>query len=143
MALAEAYAAYITSGELPGTVASRVVTFRDVTSGKQAVAESEPGTVLLVEDEPSLRAIIQEILEAAGYSVLSAADAAAARLLAEYAGTIDLLITDVGMPGTGRELARELMALRTGMKVLYMSGHTDDPVTAGSLLRKVREVLEG
>jgi CheY-like chemotaxis protein len=117
------------------------------------------GTVLLVEDHPGLRPIIQEMLEEGGYRVLSAADAPAARALVEQPGTIDLLITDVVMPGTGgRELAAELTARRPAMKVLYMSGYTDDaivlhgvltqempflqkPFTTVSLLAKVRELL--
>jgi two-component system cell cycle sensor histidine kinase/response regulator CckA len=117
------------------------------------------GTVLLVEDHPSLRTIIQEMLEEGGYTVWSAEDATTARALVEQTGTIDLLLTDVVMPGTGgRELANELTARRPEMKVLYMSGYTDDaivrhgvltqempflekPFTAVSLLAKARAVL--
>ena len=129
------------------------------------VAEEMPRgteTVLLVEDEEALREITREILEAAGYTVLEAGHGAAALHLSErHEGTIHLLVTDVVMPGvTGSELAQRLIAERTGMKVLFMSGYTDDavilrgvltkempfvqkPFTIVQLARKVREVLDG
>jgi signal transduction histidine kinase/CheY-like chemotaxis protein len=118
-------------------------------------------TILLVEDEAALREITRECLAATGYTVLEAAHGAAALQLSEkYDGAIHLLITDVVMPGlTGRELAQRLTAERTEMKVLFMSGYTDDavilrgvltkempfvqkPFTIVQLARKVREVLD-
>lgn len=118
------------------------------------------GTVLVVEDEPDLRDVIRELLEAHGYETVQASDAAEALLLAErHHGPIHLLLTDVVMPGSnGRQLAERLVALRPETKVLYMSGYTDDrllrcgvleqglrlvrkPFTPGDLLRQVREVL--
>jgi len=118
-------------------------------------------TILLVEDEAALREITREILEATGYTVLDAAHGAAALQLSEgYEGAIHLLLTDVVMPGlTGSELAQRLTAERTAMKVLFMSGYTDDavimhgvltkempfvqkPFTIAQLARKVREVLD-
>jgi CheY-like chemotaxis protein len=117
-------------------------------------------TILIVEDEPVVRGLVLEILTRQGYEVLEAPDAAAARLLCErHQGSIDLLLTDVVMPHTnGRELAEALRSRRPGMRVLYMSGYTDDavvlhgiqeganflekPFRPDSLARKVREVLE-
>src|SRR4029077_10309765 len=119
-------------------------------------------TVLLVEDAAPVRALARRSLEAHGYRVLDASDGPRAlELSARHGAPIDLLVTDVVMPGmSGRELAERLAPVRPGMKVLYTSGYTDDAMvrqgvlTAGvaflqkpfvpdSLARKVREVLDG
>jgi PAS domain S-box-containing protein len=119
-------------------------------------------TVLLVEDEVSVRALAARVLRAQGYTVLEAADGDEALALARELGgaTIDLLLTDVIMPQTGgRALADRLVALLPSVKVLYMSGYTDDaivhhgrlepgiaflhkPFSPAGLARKVREVLD-
>jgi len=118
-------------------------------------------TILVVEDEAALREITRECLETTGYTVLESAHAAAALELSEgYKGMIHLLLTDVVMPGIpGSELAQRLTAERPEMKVLYMSGYTDDtvilrgalteekafvqkPFTIAHLARKIREVLD-
>ena len=118
-------------------------------------------TVLLVEDDEMVRHLVRETLVRAGYKVMDTSDPLEARRLsASYRGMIHLLITDVVMPKvSGRELAEELHARRGGMKVLYMSGYTDNaivntgilhkevaflpkPFTPAALTEKVREVLE-
>jgi NO-binding membrane sensor protein with MHYT domain/nitrogen-specific signal transduction histidine kinase/CheY-like chemotaxis protein len=118
------------------------------------------GTVLLVEDEEIVRNLAARVLKAAGYQVLVAGNPAEAeRASAEHAGTIDLLLTDVIMPGTtGPRLAAELIAARPGMRVLYTSGFTENaivhhgvlapeaqfihkPFTPAGLAAKVREVM--
>jgi PAS domain S-box-containing protein len=123
--------------------------------------EPEPETVLVVEDETGIRALVRKILERQGYRVLDAAKADdAIRVCQEFKGEIRLVITDVVMPEMGgREMVEKLTAVRPGMKVLYVSGYTDDPqiyaahlaqgstflqkpFTLGALLDKVREVLE-
>jgi PAS domain S-box-containing protein len=125
-------------------------------------AESPRGweTVLLVEDAQPLRELARELLEGNGYTVLEAANAAdALRVAKNYRGPIHLLFTDVVMPGMdGRKLADHLVRINPELKVLYMSGYTDDaivqygvlgsgiallekPFTRESLTRKVREVL--
>src|SRR5690606_1216065 len=85
-------------------------------------------TVLVVEDMPGLRRLVQRTLEKAGYTVLTASSAAdALRLVEETAPPVDLLLTDVVMPGmSGRTLAERLQRLRPAMKVLFMSGYTND-----------------
>ena len=119
-------------------------------------------TVLLVEDAAPVRALARRSLEAHGYRVLDASDGPGAlELSARHGAPIDLLVTDVVMPGmSGRELAERLAPVRPGMKVLYTSGYTDDamvrqgvlnagvaflqkPFVPDSLARKVREVLDG
>jgi two-component system cell cycle sensor histidine kinase/response regulator CckA len=84
-------------------------------------------TVLLVEDEELVRMMLVEVLKAAGYNVLDARHGAdALELAAKYTGGIDLLITDMTMPGfSGSELARRLAEQRPAMSVLFISGYTD------------------
>ncbi len=116
-------------------------------------------TILLAEDTASLREFLGEGLQDLGYKVLTAADGAEAlKKAAEYPGPIHLLITDVIMPnGTGPNLASRVLAMRPTIKVLYMSGYTDDrledvanidpesfiqkPFTLTNLTNKIRFVL--
>jgi PAS domain S-box-containing protein len=126
-------------------------------------ASADHGTevLLLVEDEDSIREPAAEILESRGYLVLPASDGAEALAVAQaHAGPIDLMITDVVMPGmNGNQLAEELRASRPGMRVLYISGYPEDaiahhgvldadkaflqkPCPAAVLLRTVREMLD-
>ena len=129
---------------------------------ESAVPAGGSETVLLVEDDAGLRGLARMVLEAqGGYKVLESPGGKEARLFAgQHKGPIHLLLTDVVMPGmSGRELSEELATLRPEMKILYMSGYTDDtvvrhgvleegmaflqkPFTAESLLRKVRELLD-
>ena len=118
-------------------------------------------TILLVEDEPSVRRLARRVLERLGYEILEAASGAAALAAAgERDGPIDLLLTDVVMPGLrGDELAAQLAPLRPDMVVLYISGYTDGamdlgavraagseflakPFTPEALARKVRDLLD-
>jgi two-component system cell cycle sensor histidine kinase/response regulator CckA len=85
------------------------------------------GKILLAEDEKEVREVAREFLEMAGYTVIEAKDGADALAVAErHTEKIDLLVTDMVMPGIGgRELATRLLALRPGLKVIYMSGYTE------------------
>ena len=117
-------------------------------------------TVLLVEDEESVRQLVRDTLTAKGYRVVEAENGEAGlAAAAQHQGKIDLVITDVVMPGIGgRELIKQLAELRPETKVLYLSGYTEDaiisegtierdaaflqkPFTLKSLSQKVREVL--
>jgi signal transduction histidine kinase/ActR/RegA family two-component response regulator len=99
---------------------------------------TEPGheTVLLVEDEPAVRKLVSEVLNAAGYQVLSAEDGEKALELARgHAGPIHLLLTDMIMPKTGGSaVASELARGRPGLRILYMSGFTEDAVIRNGIL---------
>jgi two-component system cell cycle sensor histidine kinase/response regulator CckA len=118
-------------------------------------------TILLVEDEQQVRDVARGILRRHGYTVLDAEDAGAALALCEqHVGPIHLLVSDVVMPGlSGPALAKRLAVLRPDMRVLCMSGYTDDaavrhgvidaafaylqkPITVEALTRKVRDVLD-
>ena len=128
---------------------------------EHAPADGEE-SILLVEDEAVVRQLVAEILESNGYSVLQAADGPSAlELLRRHTGAVDLLVTDVVMPGmSGPEVASAVAAMRPGTQVLYISGYTDSaidhhgvlepgiaflqkPFSADDLARKVREVLDG
>jgi len=93
-------------------------------------------TILVVEDEDAVRQFIANVLRRNGYTVLEAADARAALPLGEhFDGTIDLLITDVIMPGlSGPDLARQLASARPGMPTLYLSGYTADAIAHHGVL---------
>jgi PAS domain S-box-containing protein len=94
------------------------------------------GTVLVVEDESELRDLATEVLGLAGYSVLSAGSPNEALEIARgHAGPIHLLLTDVVMPEmSGRDLADRLVQSRPGLKILYMSGYTDDAIVHHGVL---------
>ena len=117
-------------------------------------------TILLVEDEESVRQLVRDTLESKGYKIVDAENGEAGiAAAARHNGKIDLVITDVVMPGMGgREMAQQILKTHPGTKVLYLSGYTEDavlseggldnataflqkPFTLQNLSRKVREVL--
>jgi CheY-like chemotaxis protein len=132
--------------------------------GAATPAESLPvgtETILLVEDEPGVRAFAGEALRMQGYTILEAKHGIEAQLLsAQHPASIHLLLTDVVMPQmNGREVAERLLPQRPGLKVLYMSGYAEQavinrgimesgfaflqkPFTQHALVSKVREVLD-
>jgi CheY-like chemotaxis protein len=151
----------------------RGTTFRVFLPRDEASADPEPRpevrlapstsgqTVLVAEDSDGVRLLIRQVLEGAGYGVLEARSGEEAlSVAARHPGTIDLLVTDVVMPGMGgREMADRLAAERPGLRSLFMSGYTEDailaqgvlqasidfiekPFTPSALLRKVRQVLD-
>ena len=90
-------------------------------------------TILLIDDEESVRAIVLKILRRANYNVLEAANGEAALKIAEtHTGKIDLVITDMFMPGLrGPEVAEKLAMTRPGLRVLFMSGYADQDLRTG------------
>jgi CheY-like chemotaxis protein len=118
-------------------------------------------TILLVEDELGVRQLVREMLNRLGYKIHEASGAAEAmRIFDRHQASIDLLLTDVIMPQmSGRELAERLKILRPSLKILYISGYTDDmlahhgvlesnvfllqkPFAPDELAKKMREVLD-
>ncbi len=132
-----------------------------VPPAESASTELGTETILLVEDEANLRYLARQFLEKQGYRVIDAADGAVAMQIAvAHEAVIHLLLTDVIMPGmNGRELAQRISEIRPNVKVLYMSGYTENvirrngtldagvrllqkPFTLRDLKSKVREVLD-
>ena len=119
-------------------------------------------TILVVDDEPSLRKLVRNSLSAVGYRILEASSAEDALAICEdFEGNIDLLLTDVIMPGMdGKRLAEMFYSRRPKTKVVFVSGYTDEilahrgildpgivyiekPITPTMISKKVREVLDG
>ncbi len=124
-------------------------------------AKSGSETILLVEDDPAVRELVNAMLSRQGYKVLVSQDPSdVSGMCAQHSGQIDLLLTDLILPGvSGREIAKRVVELRPEIKVLFMSGYTDDalirshgfdqrfaflqkPFSALTLGTKVREVLD-
>ena len=152
----------------PGAGAAFRIFLPSIAGGEEPEAEAAEiadaaagsATILLVEDQQGVRELSASILRSAGYAVLAAdGGAEALAVAAAHPGEIDILVSDVVMPGmTGPQLAKELRALRPMVKVLYMTGYATEaqmgaavagenvhqlskPFTAAALAAKVREVL--
>jgi CheY-like chemotaxis protein len=148
------------SGSTFSVYLPRVTRPRPVASPEPTRAAGGTETVLLVEDDHRVRAVALRVLVRSGYVVLEAGSGEEALTRVADAGRIDLLLTDVVMPGMrGTRLATELRALRPTLKVLFMSGYADDdlfagdrvgarpplvtkPFTPSSLLAAIRSVLD-
>ena len=137
---------------------------RDVQRAESAYSSAKdrqgPTTILLVDDEEMIRQVAKTLLTRHGYTVLAAEDGnACLKILQEYPGSIDLLMTDIFMPGmNGRKVADHLHTLRKETKIIFMSGRSNEeifghdglypevvflskPFTPETLLRKVSETL--
>jgi CheY-like chemotaxis protein len=129
--------------------------------GVSSEAPRGAGTILLAEDEQEVREVAREFLESGGYTVLEARDGAdALRLAEQHAGTIDVLVSDMVMPGiTGQELATRMRETRKGLHVIFMSGYSEyaaveaahsdpklrllsKPFSRAVILRAVRDILK-
>jgi len=97
------------------------------TASASAPESNSTGTILIAEDEGSIRALLETFLSECGYTVMAAPSGEdALRMAKEHGRPIDLLLSDVIMPGIqGPELAEQLSALQPGLKVLYMSGYSE------------------
>jgi PAS domain S-box-containing protein len=143
---------YLPRVDQPEDKASVALPFAEVPRGTE--------TILLAEDEQDVREVAREFLESGGYTVIEANNGAEAlRLAVEHKAAIDLLVTDMVMPGmTGKELAGRLQHQHSGIGVIYMSGYSEQtaaettradanmllltkPFSRGSILRTVREAL--
>ncbi len=146
---------------MPHVTAEEVAAVEQPAITPVTALETPRETILVVEDEVNLRRLTRQFLDNQGYTVLEAADGAAAvQICVAHQGIIHLMLTDVIMPGmNGRELAQRVSEIRPNMKVLYMSGYTENaighngtldagimllqkPFTLHALKVKVREVLD-
>ncbi len=120
-----------------------------------AVAECEPvspaarvtdgggKTILVVDDEPTMRMLVSEILVDGGYTLVEAGDGPSGLSVLQSDRTIDLLITDVGLPGgmSGRQLADAARALRPGLQVLFITGYAENAAIGAAHLDPGMEVM--
>ena len=100
-------------------------------------------TVLVVDDEPTVRMLIAEVLQDLGYAAIEAGDGQIALKLLESEAAIDLLVTDVGLPGAlnGRQVADAARAARPGLKVLFITGYAESAVIEGGRLEAGMELV--
>lgn len=108
------------------------------------VPRAEQGeSVLIVDDEPTVRMLVTEVLEELGYLAVEAADAGAGLKVLQSDARLDLLITDVGLPGgmNGRQLADVGRAVRPGLKVLFITGYAENAVVGNGHLEPGMQVL--
>jgi len=143
---------FVTVDSQPGCGATFKVYF-PIAAGLSAVPDARPlldleanrsATILLVEDQEDVRAVLHASLLRDGYMVMQASSGAQAlEVSAAYAGKIDLLLTDVVMAGmSGRDLADRLVPLRPGLKVLYVSGYNEDTVLQKGVVEGLTEFLQ-
>ncbi|WP_230125758.1 response regulator, partial [Pseudomonas sp. Bi70] len=105
-------------------------------AGLEPVAQRQSKTVLVVDDEPTIRLLVTDVLEELGLNVIEASDSAAGLALLQSDATIDLLISDVGLPGgmNGRQMADAGLSARQGMPVLLITGYAENSLlTDGQL----------
>ncbi len=131
---------------LPAVDSSLLSPGAQVTAAAQTTPPllSGEGTILLVEDEEPLRAMACSVLKGSGYTVLQAADGEEALEISKrHSGPIDLLVTDVIMPKLGgRMLAEQLVITRQDLRILFMTGYTDDDVLRSEFFEGQIEVLQ-
>ena len=125
------------------------------------IVSDEATRVLVVDDEPSIRVLIADVLSEAGYTTIECADGPTGLRVLQSDAKIDLLITDVGLPGgmNGRQIADAGRALRPGLKVFFITGYPENavvgnghldpgmqiltkPFAMDSLARRIREIIE-
>jgi CheY-like chemotaxis protein len=113
---------------------------------KGEVAQEQQGSrkevVVVVEDEPAVRALVVDLLDELGYRSVEAADGLAGLKVIQGEDRIDLLVTDIGLPGlNGRQLADAARLLRPGLKVLFMTGYAENAAIAGGFLAPGMEMM--
>ena len=110
-------------------------------AGSAAVAR--PARVLLVEDEPAVRMVIVDLLSDRGFTVLEAHSGRSGLIILESSVRIDLLLTDVGLPGgmNGRQLADAARRLRPGLKVLFLTGYAESAAVGSGRMEQGMEVM--
>ncbi len=120
-----------------------LVTNAEVDAASPLLGLTTSAVVLVVEDEPPVRMIVVDVLSDLGYTVLEAGDGRAGLHIVESTARIDLLLTDVGLPGgmNGRQLADALRQRRPDLKVLFMTGYADRVAVGNRLLDDGMQVM--
>ena len=115
----------------------------DAPEGAREAPRAEAGeTVLVVEDEPVIRDLVVEVLQELGYRALEAADGLAGLKVLQSRERVDLLVTDVGLPGlNGRQLADHARTTRPGLKVLFVTGYAENATVANGFLEPGMEMI--
>ena len=100
-------------------------------------------TVVLIEDEPTIRLLVTEVLQDRGYRVIAANDGPAGLTILEEEGRVDLLVTDVGLPGglNGRQVADAARVRKPDLKVLFITGYAENAAVGNGLMEQGMEVL--
>jgi CheY-like chemotaxis protein len=108
-----------------------------------SVPSAQPTTILVVDDEPNIRMLVAEVLRGRGFAVIEAGEAASALIKLRSSAQIDLLVTDVGLPGgmNGRQLAEIARVLRPDMKVLFVTGYAETALVADRTMPPGMEIL--
>jgi CheY-like chemotaxis protein len=117
---------------------------RDAEADLAHAPRAEQGqTVLVVDDEPTVRMLVTEVLEDLGYTAIEAADGPAGLKVLESDVRLDLLVTDVGLPGgmNGRQMADAGRVVRPGLKVLFITGYAENAVLGNGYLEPGMQVL--
>jgi PAS domain S-box-containing protein len=109
----------------------------EMAAARPAEQRGDGETVLVVDDEPTVRMLVNEVLEELGYDALEAEDAVAGLKVLESRRRVDLLVTDVGLPGgmNGRQLAEAALAARPDLKILFITGYAETTIISGGDLR--------
>jgi signal transduction histidine kinase len=115
----------------------------DVAAAREAMARGDGETVLVIEDEATIRLLITEVLQEAGYQVVGAEDGRAGLRIVESTRRIDLVVTDVGLPGgmNGRQVADAARVLRPGLKVIFITGYAEKAAVGNGHLERGMAVL--
>jgi CheY-like chemotaxis protein len=114
-----------------------------ITSSTASARAPTGKTVLIVDDEPSVRMLVTDVLEELGYASIEAADGPAGLRILESEAVVDLLITDVGLPGgiNGRQLADAARVTRPELKVLFITGYAENAIIGSGQLAPGMRVL--
>jgi CheY-like chemotaxis protein len=109
----------------------------------QKAQRGDGETVLVVDDEPSIRMMINDVLDDLGYTVLEAENGASALQILESRDRVDLLVTDVGLPGgmNGRQLADAALTSRPALKILFITGYAESAVMGEGQLKPGMHIL--
>ena len=114
----------------------------DTSTAGEAQLSPDSETVLVVEDEPVVRSLIVDVLHELGYRALEAGDGPSGLAILQSRATVDLLVTDIGLPGlNGRQLADAARLLRPGLKVLFMTGYAENAAFANGFLEHGMEMI--